>query len=517
MNRTATTDSRESCVMIFRLENERLEFAKSCLSFVNPPGKLANLLFELELSGYLCVRYRDTHDNCHVLRAKIEKFIRDNLPDSRMYCRVFKVYRLFFMKLACILIRFIARVCYDKSEICDLMSEMLFKQTTLLKKFFFNHALWRDIREYITFFICFPTMLSQKGAFNLAKFYLQNFNQLYSEVLTEHYLKGYVFRISLQFAASKKQFVYIIEHGVLCKILDFVSCYLKSLGFGRGKSIANVLKKIGTINFSHFYDVAGNICQVLEFPVKNVEPSLEFKSELKKAASRLVQFCADFDDMEPLKIKDTHQVNEIRPYEVGALVLQLHTIFVPYVILLLNYDDIAQKIIREFIEMFKKDMEKFIANLSNQQAIERLLTLPNIERKQVSIFNLSQRLFFDILTECVVKHKLSDELKQKIFGDNVLLMWISQAAVTSISLEMYLKAGRLVNPSDHLSGLVSLYHHPVMVHYLFMQDFNAIQFLISYMNPDIFLKFLLFNVCPSIRDKSSVTQPLTLILSLPEF
>ncbi|KII64929.1 hypothetical protein RF11_06141 [Thelohanellus kitauei] len=185
--------------------------------------------------------------------------------------------------------------------------------------------------------------------------------------------------------------------------------------------------------------------------------------------------------------------------------------------MILKFDEISNQIITKFIEVFRREMDKVTANLSTQQAIEKLITLPNIENQPFSIFNLSQRMFFYILTESVVKRKLSDELKQKIFQDQVLLLWISQAAVTSLSLDMYFKAGRLTKPSKHLAILISVYRVPFVVNYLFMQDFNAIQFLISGLSPENFLKYILFNVCPSIREKTAVSQPLCSILSLPEF
>ncbi|KII61995.1 hypothetical protein RF11_14153 [Thelohanellus kitauei] len=177
--------------------------------------------------------------------------------------------------------------------------------------------------------------------------------------------------------------------------------------------------------------------------------------------------------------------------------------------MILKFDDIANLILREFVIVFKMDMEIITANVSTQRGIEKLITLPNIEKKRFSIFNMSKRLFFDIFTECVVKRKLSDELRKTIFEDNVLLMWISQTAITSLSFEMWVKARNLIT-------LALIYHTPVMVHYLFMQDFNAIQILVSCISPEHFLKYLIFNVCPSIREKTSVSKPLASILSLQE-
>ncbi|KII63918.1 E3 ubiquitin-protein ligase UBR1 [Thelohanellus kitauei] len=514
-NETDAENAYKSCLLIFKTEDESREYVNSCVSFANPPGVFEDLLSTFESCGYLCVRYRN-NDNYHATKAKIQKFIKDRLTGSLMYCRVVRFYRLFFMKLATILTWFISETCFKKLELCDLMSEVLFKETSLPETFFFNQNLCKDMRYRIAYCVCLPTLFTSAGALNFAMFYLQNFDRLYSEMLNKNSLNQYVFRLTIHFSASKQNFKYLVENGVLCMILKFISFNLKKMGFGRSKSFSDVMPKDSVKKICIIIEIIENLCEIIFFPVKSVEFTSELKSQLQKATVALLQFCADFDDIQPLTMKEIPRENALIPDQM-CVVFEFHTIFMSFVALIFNYDGIANMIIREFVKVFKKDMEAFTANLSNQQVIERLLTLPDIENKPFSIFNLSKRLFFDILTKCVVKRTLSDELRETIFKDRVLLMWASQAAITSISFDMYYKSGRSVHPSNYWEKLLSLYRTPLIIHYLYMQDFNAIQFLISHLSPEHFFKYLLFNVCPSIREKTSVYEPVASILSLQEF
>ncbi|KII74506.1 E3 ubiquitin-protein ligase UBR1 [Thelohanellus kitauei] len=516
MSRRNTTNCQKWCVLIFRPEDESREYADSCVSFINPPGILANLQSNFESCGYLCVKYRDTLKNCQANSVKIQNFIED-LPRSGLHCRLVKVYRLFFMKLSSVLIHFIKESCLRRSELCDLISGIVFQETTLAEMFFFNRSLWNDIRYNLTFRIFMPTLFSRKGALYLSEFYFQVFERLYSELLVNNDLRRYVFCIALQFVKSKTQLIYLVENGILCKILDFISDNFKEYGFGVGVSISKILKQVGPRKWNTIYVASSDLKKLLCFAVNFIDPSDQIEPELQKTSIRLVQFCADFDDMESITLIDTSQEDGISPKDVHAVIGPLNYILIPYIMIILKFDDVANKILRELVRVFKKDMKRIIANLSTQRAIETLITHPNIGNKPFSIYNLSQRLFCNILARCLASHKLSEELKRTIFDDQVLLMWISQIAIASLSLEMKFKSGHLIDHCDYLSSMVSMYHGPLMIFYLFLLDFNTVQFLISSISPEHFLKYLLFNVCPSIRGKATVSQSLESILALPEF
>ncbi|KII74809.1 hypothetical protein RF11_04912 [Thelohanellus kitauei] len=301
------------------------------------------------------------------------------------------------------------------------MSEMIFKETTLPEKFFFNRKLWNEIRHHITYRIFLRTLFSKTGGLNFVKFYLQNFDRLYSEFLAKNDLREFFFRLTLQFARSKVQFIHLAENGVFCKILHFFSCNLKRFGFGKGKSISPVLKKIRSEELDRIIGISTHFCQILYFPVKNIDQSLKLESELQRTAVSFVKLCTDFDVMEPVTLRDTYYEHEIPQNKVSGVTCEFHYLFAPYAIILLKFDDIANMIISEFVKVFKNNMEIFTKNLSTKQAVDNLLTLSDIEKKPFSIFNSSQRLFFDFLTDCVVKRKLSHELKINDFRRSSVL------------------------------------------------------------------------------------------------
>ncbi|KII61993.1 E3 ubiquitin-protein ligase UBR1 [Thelohanellus kitauei] len=515
-NNGHSTNAHKWCLLIFRREDDDPGYTNMCMNFANPPGNKVELMSDFRSMGYVCVKYRDTIENCKASSVQIEKFIKDRLPGSGMYCRVINVYRLYFMKLTGYMIQLIHDKCMRKSIFCDMMSDMVFKETSLPEKFFFNRILWTDIRLRLASLVFLPTLLSRR-AMNLVEFYWQNFHRLYREVLMRNTIKTYLFRLSIQILTPKTQFEYLVEKGFLCMILDFVSDSLRKLGLRKGASITNVFRRMDRRAIDPIYSILDHFHEILYYPGNSIKESGQINTELKKMALRFMHLLADFEDMEPIKLRQTNHEDETIPEEACILTCHLHHIIKSYVTMILKSDNVTHFLLREFVTLFKNQMERITGKLSTQKAIEKIIILPDVENKPFSIFNLSQRVFFDILTECVVKRKLSDEFAKTIFEDEVLLMEISQAAITSLSFDVFIKASRLTEPSKHLGFLASMYHCPLTACYLFMQDFNAIQFLISFISPEHFLKYLLFNVCPSIREKEALSQSLSTIVSRPEF
>ncbi|KII63363.1 hypothetical protein RF11_04093 [Thelohanellus kitauei] len=79
--------------------------------FGEPPGNIADLLPDLKNRGYLCIKYRDTTQNCDAYSFKIKQFIKKSLLGCSIFNRVVKVYRLLFMELSRIIIIFISNMC----------------------------------------------------------------------------------------------------------------------------------------------------------------------------------------------------------------------------------------------------------------------------------------------------------------------------------------------------------------------------------------------------------------------
>ncbi|KII64930.1 E3 ubiquitin-protein ligase UBR1 [Thelohanellus kitauei] len=290
-----TANSQKWCLLIFKPDEEDSENVDLCFSFANPLGNVMNLLSEVHMRGFLCVKYRDTIESCNTSCVEIQNFIKDRLPGSGLYCRVMKVYRLFFMKLSPVLIVFIIDLGISKSIFCDLVTEMLFTETSLPEKFCFNRDLWIDIRYPISYHLFMPTLFSKNKDMNLVKFYWQNFERIYNELLRRSDLINYLFRLLIQIVASKRQFNYLVINGFLCKILDVISSGLKRVGFDKGKSLSQVLKETSYSDIDTIYAVIIHFCEILHFPSKIIDNRVQIKMPLKKAAIRFVQFLAEID------------------------------------------------------------------------------------------------------------------------------------------------------------------------------------------------------------------------------
>ncbi|KII74516.1 hypothetical protein RF11_10592 [Thelohanellus kitauei] len=90
----------------------------------------------------------------------------------------------------------------------------------------------------------------------------------------------------------------------------------------------------------------------------SLEECYQIKSELQKTEFRCIQFFYDFDDMEPLKLKNTPQDDRVRPKEMPDFMRLLQNIYVPYIETILQFDEIANQIIRKLIEISRPAWKK---------------------------------------------------------------------------------------------------------------------------------------------------------------
>ncbi|KII72100.1 hypothetical protein RF11_00512 [Thelohanellus kitauei] len=125
---------------------------------------------------------------------------------------------------------------------------------------------------------------------------------------------------------------------------------------------------------------------------------------------------------------------------------------------------------------------------------------------------MSQRLFYDVVSRCSANNILPLTLKRLIFDDIPLMMGCSQAAITAFSFEM--------GCFENVNGKVVFswrYGQPVPFQHIFIQDFSAIQCMMSLLNHDIFLKYLLFNFFPVLATKATFSHSLADIFSIVPF
>ncbi|KII69241.1 hypothetical protein RF11_04014 [Thelohanellus kitauei] len=171
-----------------------------------------------------------------------------------------------------------------------------------------------------------------------------------------------------------------------------------------------------------------------------------------------MQFTIDFDDMEPFKLMNNPQ-DASSPDLFYVMISTFHYIVVPYIMMILAFDDVANKIIREFVDEFKNEMKK------------------KVEKKRSSKTNRYC---------CRDRRPISLPCR-----------WILNIKLVALSTFKIVRRVLYLN--------------------IVTRDFNATRFLISLLSAEHFLKYMLFHICPSIREKRSVSHSLSPIQSFSKF
>ncbi|KII69694.1 hypothetical protein RF11_07291 [Thelohanellus kitauei] len=511
-----STNARKSCVVLFKTDRESPEIIETCLSFVSTLGKDSDLLQSSRSLGYICVKYCDETDKCDVLCRKINGVIRNKFPESCMFCRVIKVYKLFFMELSFTLCRFISQISRKKYELLELMSSIV-NNTSLLYQLLLTESPWIGLKNHIAGYIVLPSSYSANGKLYMAKFYLRNFYKLHSALLKENDIKDYLNDIMLQLIASKRIMLYLIENDILFKMVEFVSLTFKRVGFDVLASVSDVLEKIGEKGIDHLYDLLETMHRLLLCSTQKFDITTQLHRVLFNTDSRLVRLCMAIEDMEPFMKGYCHPEEEAAADKVNDFFAHLHNILMPFTSWCTNYNEVANHVLKMFVGIFEILIERWTLDLSPVEAIEKLLTIHNIETTKFSIFNLTQRMFIDILMRSVMNKSLSPALKTRIFRDKGMLICVTRAAIISLSFEFNYKIGRWMKNTPYFDNIILAYRHINSAHYLFMQDFSALQLVISCLDSDRALKYLILNFFPTIRGKADLFHSLTSILSLSDF
>ncbi|KII63192.1 hypothetical protein RF11_07873 [Thelohanellus kitauei] len=256
------------------------------------------------------------------------------------------------------------------------------------------------------------------------------------------------------------------------------------------------------------------LCSCLRVSLKEIEVSSKFRSEVSAAGNRLGQFCFEFDEIQPIQTYSDEKICYCS--RLTLLYVALFKVISMLIKWLISYDETALATLEWFLERFYLDIKR-ISDEDIRDSIDvRLVTYRNIDTEKFSIFNLPHRVFVDIFMDCLLKDTLTTKIRDQVFGDDKMLMWIGRPAITATSFFAKVLASKPEN--DRVKDYVSYaYMNHGTVHYLFMQDFNAIQILISYLDPELFLKYMLFNFVPSIRKRVCFSENLTSIFRLNEF
>ncbi|KII71326.1 hypothetical protein RF11_08602 [Thelohanellus kitauei] len=119
--------------------------------------------------------------------------------------------------------------------------------------------------------------------------------------------------------------------------------------------------------------------------------------------------------------------------------------------------------------------------------------------------------------DCCVTGILTPSIRDKVCEDDKILMWIARSSVTAISFV----SSSFDLPQNTIKKYwgqpIALYFKPALDHYLHIHNFHTIQILMSHLDPELLLKYLLFNVMPSLRKQNDLATPISSILASKEF
>ncbi|KII69349.1 E3 ubiquitin-protein ligase ubr11 [Thelohanellus kitauei] len=474
---------------------------------------------DLENLGYVCVKYLSDIKECQTIKASLEKFCTQ--PKGRIFTYyITKVFRLYFIRLAPILIGLIYKLCFKKIQLCKLLSEMVFKKTSLASTFMLNeHVLWKDLRNEMIVRILMVAKYTEKGRIYAATLFVKNISVIYTRFMSDQTKEtcGFLDVID-QIIYCPSVIVCLIENGFLCKMIDAFSQSLRKLGIKAGADVMQLYMRETTKRraFLRVLEMKTLLCSCLRFSLKDITLSAKFKSQLTEAGKRLVQFCVDFDDMQPSqKIRDGKICKSDCDYLI-SLYEALLFVCSQLVKWLIFSKEITEETLRLFLVHFVMDIKRISEQTPDGQTTQKIATYCNSETDQVSLFNLSHRVFIHLLMDCYVKGTLSDEIKDKVFCDQDMLMWIGRPSITALlSINNYISL-KSQKRHIHLRHLLFIYGKSNL-RYLYTQDLNTIQILISHLDPELFLKYMLFNISPTIQSMKNLLKPMSSILRSKDF
>ncbi|KII75151.1 hypothetical protein RF11_10445 [Thelohanellus kitauei] len=172
------------------------------------------------------------------------------------------------------------------------------------------------------------------------------------------------------------------------------------------------------------------LCSCLRISLKDIKVSSIFISQLSEAGKRMVQFCFDFDDMQPShKICSDNYFRNDYDYLI-SLLEALFMVISQLVRWLLCFVEVATHTLRSFLERFVVEIKRVSDEKPANQTIQKNFTYWSFKTDNFSIFNLSHRVFVDILMDCCLKGTLSHDIMDQVLGDESMHMWIARPGLT---------------------------------------------------------------------------------------
>ncbi|KII65634.1 E3 ubiquitin-protein ligase UBR1 [Thelohanellus kitauei] len=475
---------------------------------------------DMDDHGYSCVRYLSDVDSCEKAKESIEMSKRILFNGQPVNCRVTNVHCLYIMRLSAILIDIMNKFCFRKTQLCEILTELVFNKTSLAHVFVSNqHKLWNKLIWEINSRVLLIAKYSDAGKKYAALLFLKDITEIYAYFVQDRRVESHKFLVLMtNILHCPSAVVYLIENGFLCEMIGTYSNFLISAGIGAGADLIKLYDKddIKRADIRRVLETQSLLYTCLHVSVQTTELFAHCRSQVSDACKRFVQFCFEFDDMQPMKIffnKCDKEANDFMLY----LFVSLFMFFDEFMNLSLNYDGISIEILESFLEPFSRDIERISGDHKGVSVVQKIINFCNIYTETFSILNLSHRVFVDVLVDCCVKGTLTQSIADKVFGNEEMLMWIARPAVTTISFMSSLLdvpwgkrpiyPGRLLNPYFE--------HNHIL--YLLMQDVQIIQILMSHLDPEMLLKYLLLNISPSLRDRVCLDKPMPPFLISQEF
>ncbi|KII72155.1 E3 ubiquitin-protein ligase UBR1 [Thelohanellus kitauei] len=466
---------------------------------------------DMDEHGYTCVLSPSDVNACEKVQELTEWSKRILFNDQHVNYRITKLYCLYFMRLSSLLIDVINKFCFRKTALCGILADLVYNKTSLAHLFVFNqHKLWNRLILDINSRILSTARYSDSGRKYAALLFLKDIAPIYAHFLEDRRVEICKFLLLMNNVLyCPSVVVFMIENGFLCKMIDIYSNFLKDASIQTGADLIKLYDKDSTklADIRRVLETQFILYSCLHLSVQSAELFANCRSQVSDSGKRLVQFCFEFDDMQPMKIylkTCNKETNDFMLYLFGDLFM----FFAEFVNLLSTYDVISTEILESFLELFLIDIQQNLVDETGVTVVQNIINYCNIYQDTFSLLNISRRVFVDIFMECCVKGTLTQNIKDMVFGNEEMLMWIARPAVTAISYVSSLFdvlwgerprcARQLLNPYFKLN----------LVHYLHVQDFQIIQILMSHLDPDMFLKYLLLNISPSLRDRINLDRPI---------
>ncbi|KII69535.1 E3 ubiquitin-protein ligase UBR1 [Thelohanellus kitauei] len=225
--KSADVGIRKHCLITWHV-SQNLDTTDLFVSFGIKKNKAKSISDEVNLYGYTSMMFQKDFSECAVFVCQIEPKLK-KWKKATQFFGIIKVHRLYFTKLSTQLMCFINEICCAKRRLLNLLLEVL-AEANLVKSYVFNErSIWRDLRYNMIYRILLPLTYFEEGKMYIARFYLQNIEQIYDLHINDWYDKMFCFvSLTTQFMTSPRIIEYLGENGYFYKVFDCISCFIRS-------------------------------------------------------------------------------------------------------------------------------------------------------------------------------------------------------------------------------------------------------------------------------------------------